>query len=411
MEPPHFFTLPCVSVFAVFISSAAAEEAVFFRIAAPVPVDITEVTADGWITWSNPAATATFTIQTATSPSKEAHWRDWAQVPMSGTGTTHRTFDPSPPDGLVWIPAGSFAMGDMVGSVAGGDQTDPYDETPVHSVYVSGFYMQASGVTNDQMAAVLQWAYDEGGKITVSSWSVRNVESDRELLDLDESHCRITWNGAAEQFELKAAKGSGYPCVEVTWHGAAAYCNYRSEMEGLTPCYDLAGWSCSFGANGYRLPTEAEWEKAGRGGRSGWRFPWGDKISHSEANYYSYWSGGSPYYSYDVNPDSGYHPDWGEGDYPYTSPAGSFAPNGYGLYDMAGNVWEWCNDWYGGGYYGAPEASQPDPPGPAAGSGRVLRGGYWGNVASGCRVADRYSSYPDGGGYCCGFRPVRRPPP
>jgi formylglycine-generating enzyme required for sulfatase activity len=305
------------------------------------------------------------------------------------------------------IPAGEFLMGDSFNEGGG-------DELPRHAVYVDAFYMDTYEVTNQQYAAGLNWAYAQGGLITVTSGVVYKYNSGTSYPYCDtttnSSYSRITWNGS--MFAVVSGK-ENHPMVQVGWYGAVAYANWRSAMHGKPLCYDLSTWECNFAVAGYHLPTEAEWEKAARGGVAGHRFPWSDTdtIQHARANYYSYWEGGVPYYSYDTSPTQGFHPLWGVGSYPYTTPVGFFtgalqykadwgwpgAPisyqtangaNGYGLYDMAGNVWEWCNDWYGETYYSS--SAYDNPHGPTSGSCRILRGGCWYyEYAFGCRVARR----------------------
>jgi formylglycine-generating enzyme required for sulfatase activity len=182
-----------------------------------------------------------------------------------------------------------------------------------------------------------------------------------------------------------AGKAATHPVQTVDWYDCVKWCNARSQQAGLTAVYytdaeltqvyangETTNVFVNWAASGYRLPTEAEWEKAARGGLIGQRFPWGNTISESQANY----EGASTFYgdtspSYDLGP-IGYNAAFATGGQPYTSPVGSFAPNAYGLYDMAGNVWAWCWDWFG-----TPYAGGTDPIGAASGSYRVFRGGSW----------------------------------
>ncbi len=280
---------------------------------------------------------------------------------------------PPAPAGMALIPAGAFTMGDTFNE---GNS----HERPAHSVYVSAFYMDEYEVTKALWDEVKDWNAGNG-------YSYDNHGSGR---------------------------ASDHPVQTINWYDIAKWCNARSQKEGLTPCYYMdasltvvyktgqvtpyVNWS----ANGCRLPTEAEWEKAARGGASGHRFPWSDAdtIQHSRANYYS-----PPSYQYDISPTRYYHPAFATGGFPYTSPVGHFAPNGYGLYDMAGDVWEWCWDWYSDSYYGRSTLS--DPPGPASGSLRVIRGGGWDANAFLCRAAHRYFYPPTNTYNYVGFRCVR----
>jgi len=262
------------------------------------------------------------------------------------------------------------------------------DEKPVHSVILNAFSIEKTLVTNE--------AWD-----TVKAWGATH-----NYTDLPAGSVNGTTNHR---------KGATHPVVYVNWYDVVKWCNARSEKDGLTPCYatgDTPGVIfrtgtgdnvvCDWTANGYRLPTEAEWEKAARGGLSGKRFPWGDTISHSQANYNS-----STSYSYDVSPTRGYQPTCAAGGAPHTSPVGAFAPNGYGLYDMAGNVWQRCWDWYAP--YG--DSSVSNPTGPAAGSCRVFRGGSWYSYgARGCRTSHRSYYFPGDTSDYVGFRSVRNSP-
>ena len=207
--------------------------------------------------------------------------------------------------------------------------------------------------------------------------------------------------------------------VTVDWFDCVKWCNARSQQAGLTPAYYTdAGFMQVFTNgdngttvylnltnNGCRLPTEAEWEKAARGGLVGQRFPWGNSISESQANYDADPAG----YSYDLGPYTGFNTNFYAGFFQNsTSPDGSFAPNGYGLFDMAGNVQEWCWDWYGVPY-GQPTTNNPTGPiGPTEHSiGRLLRGGNWNGTANFARCTMRVFNLPQNANPETGFRCVR----
>ena len=304
-------------------------------------------------------------------------------------------------DGMERIPAGNLQMGNAFND---GEN----DEVPVHDVNISDFYMDRYEVSNEKMREVLQWAFDNG-KIAASSTTVQNTTGDvQELLKLEDPYCQIGYFSGV--FTVDPGKDN-YPCVDVTWYGACAYSNYKSVKEGLAPCYNLYNWSCNYSANGYRLPTEAEWEKAARGGQAGHRFPWGygiEWISHDRANYLSFWAGGSPWYPYDHADKEGYHPTFSKGSFPYTNPVDYFEANAYGLHNMAGNVWEWCGDWYMADWYSQPGATQPDTLGPVTGTARVSRSCGWEEQADGTRCAARYYRGATYSSYTGGFRCARQ---
>jgi len=202
------------------------------------------------------------------------------------------------------------------------------NEKPIHIVYIDAFYMDKYEVTNAQYKKFM----DATGYKAPIAWSDPNFNA------------------------------PNHPVVGVSWDDAAAY----------------AKWA------GKRLPTEAEFEKAARGGLVGKLYPWGNTITHDNAN------------------DDG---TGGKDVWEYTSPVGSFAPNGYGLYDMAGNVFEWCADFSDNNYYA--NSPKSNPTGPASGSYRVLRGGGWNDSFFALRVAPRTGYAPSKTLDYIGFRCVQ----
>ena len=271
------------------------------------------------------------------------------------------------PPGMVLIPAGAFTMGDTLDGLS--------DAAPTNAT-VAAFYLDVNLVSWSQWQSVYFWATNHG-------YAFANP-------------------GAGQE--------ANHPVQTVDWYDCVKWGNARSQQAGKPPVYYTdAAWTqvytngepttlyANWTASGYRLPTEAEWEKAARGGLIGQRFPWGNSITANLANYY-----GDPTYSYDLGP-GGYHAAFTNGVTPYTGPTGYFAANSYGLYDMAGNVHEWCWDWYGTPYAGG--VAPRGPAGPL--TFRVLRGGAWNYDASYARCAYRYYFAPSFALDSFGFRCVR----
>jgi formylglycine-generating enzyme required for sulfatase activity len=353
-----------------------ADEGRFFRIVGPTAATIAASTPDGYITWTNTQIGTNYTVQTARSLGDAINWVDYIQIPVSNSVMTFRLYDPNPPSGTAFIPAGSFTMGDAVDDNYYGNASPTF-------VYVSAFYMDVNLVSYSQWLGVYSWATSHG-------YGFVHAGQD---------------------------KATNHPVQMVDWYDVVKWSNARSQQVGLTPVYYTdAGFTqvytnlesytvyANWTANGYRLPTEAEWEKAARGGLSNLRFPWGNTIDWSHANYWSYWFNGAPQSNFDLAPTNGYNPAFIVGYTPYTSPVGYFAPNGYGLYDMAGNVFEWCWDWYNN-QYGQPTTTNPT--GPATGQDRVLRGGSWDAQALFAVCAMRNNDGPSNGFSRYGFRCVR----
>ena len=228
--------------------------------------------------------------------------------------------------------------------------------------------------------------------VNVSQFSIGKFEITK--AEWDEVRAWALLNGYTD-LAIGGGKESNHPVQGVSWWDAIKWCNAKSQREGLTPCYSLNGSvmktgefnpSVDWSSSGYRLPTEAEWEKAARGGVNGKSFPWGTNfISHVNANFKN---SGTTIYQTGTTGD---HPTYKIGDWPYTAPVGSFAANGYGLYDMAGNISEWCWDWFD--INTTYVNGSTDPRGTSSGQYKVARGGSWFDGAEfTCHVAYRGSN-------------------
>lgn len=240
-------------------------------------------------------------------------------------------------------------------------------EGPPHRVTVRSFWLDTHEVT----VAEFRRFVEETGFVTLAERMGSGM-----VFDLR----RRAWNQFAEGATWRHPEGpparprDDEPVTQVSWHDAAAY----------------AAWA------GKRLPTEAEWEFAARDGLSGRRFPWGDELAPGGRHRMNVWQGPAP------------ERDTGEDGWRGRAPVCQYPPSRLGLYDMAGNVWEWCADWFDPDYYRASPAV--DPRGPAAGEERVIRGGSWlcsEGFCQGYRVAARNHTTPDSMFSHQGFRCAR----
>jgi formylglycine-generating enzyme required for sulfatase activity len=236
-----------------------------------------------------------------------------------------------PPPGMVLVKGGLFQMG---------SHEIPGDEEPVHHVTVNSFYIGTFEVTRAEWMAIM------GNNPSV-------------------------------------ARGDQLPVENVDWYDAVEFCNKKSKIEGLTPCYKGSSDNidCNFNANGYRLPTEAEWEYASRGGLQSRNYKFSgsnnaDEVALYEKNLLNYFE-----------------------------PVGQRKPNELGIYDMSGNMWEWCWDWYDFDFY--KNSPKKNPRGPLAGLRRVARGGGWNGPGKYLWSTNRSCFEPHQMSLIIGFRVVR----
>lgn len=286
--------------------------------------------------------------------------------------------------GMVLVPGGPFSMGTDDGAAVLGD-----GEGPIRTTEVRAFYIDTTAVTNARFAGFVKaTSYVTDAELSGWSYVFRDFvgpEARRHVLDgiVPQAPWWLAVRGAC--WRTPEGPGSSmsdqqdHPVVHVSWRDAAAY----------------AAWA------GKRLPTEAEWEKAARGGREGSRYPWGDELTPRGRHRCNIWQGSFP--SLNTGADG----------YLGTAPVKAYPPNGYGLHNVSGNVWEWCADWWSVDWHGpARRDTRVDPEGPPHGEAKVLRGGSYLCHASYCdryRVAARTCNTTDSSTGHMGFRCAASP--
>lgn len=317
--------------FLVNVHYAAAQDTRFFRIVGPTATTIASFRSDGTLVWSNAQPGVTYTIQTAASLTRGAKWMDYVQVPTSNSVNTNLIVAFQQRSHMVLLPAGTFVMGSPVSEAERG----PGDETQHTVTFSKAFYMGKYLVTQADYLTVMG---NNPSFFTAQDWNSNPIP-----LDLNR------------------------PVEQVSWDDATNYCGQLTAQEQAAGRLN-AGWV-------YRLPTESEWEYACRAGTTT-AFYSGNSLHSGEANF----DGQTEYDASagDISNQKGIS-------LAYTTAVGSYQPNPWGLYDMDGNVWEWCLDWYGN----YPVGTVTDPTGPPTGQNRVARGGDWGYSGRRCRSAYR----------------------
>ena len=288
-------------------------------------------------------------------------------------------------EGMVYVEGGSFQMGST-------DSEAYWDESQVHSVTVDSFYMTETEVTHRQYLEFLNNA----------GVSAAGQLNGNEVIDMNDDYVTFSHNGKEFSFAASEyADNIDCPVINVTWYGSVEYSNWLSEQAGLPKAYSINGTNVSWNQNaeGYRLPTEAEWEYAARGGKQSRGYKYAGSNNVGEVGWYWKNSGDKPL-------DGKWGLDTIMANNGRAREVGQKRGNELGLYDMSGNLWEWCWDWYDLDYYSSSPGTNPT--GPLSGSNRVLRGGSWFDSPEGLRVANRISYYPDGSDGNLGFRFVLR---